>query len=246
MSITVNATALSVVQKGAAFLDSRPTSVLARDWREKVNVGTLAVWSTSMCPLGQIFGDYYVGKVKLDLTSTQCEGYGFCEGGGSDGTYTTNETLTAAWKHILSAPKVGDIYVDSYGDGFKIEAVIKRASDSSESAMVSGGSVKRGLFVTDNSDMYGIGTSAIKGSYKLHQDPKHANGDVLVGTSRDTGKKVVIVVNDLGGYREVLFLNTDGYATHGTLDYAERNYGPLLPITHCNNAVNLRKTIGSI
>lgn len=60
------------VDRGAAFLDRRRP-----DWRDKVDVSTLDMSHGSWCVLGQVFGSYSEGRVRLGINSHEAAGYGF-------------------------------------------------------------------------------------------------------------------------------------------------------------------------
>jgi hypothetical protein len=60
------------VDRGAALLDQQRPS-----WRDKVNVSTLDMSDGSWCVLGQAFGGYYEGRVRLRIDSHKATDHGF-------------------------------------------------------------------------------------------------------------------------------------------------------------------------
>ena len=68
----------SRVEAGAKFLDSilDPT-----DWPHRIDLDTLDINSCGECMFGQIEGDFYAMKLMHDLSSGQCQDFGFLVAG---------------------------------------------------------------------------------------------------------------------------------------------------------------------
>lgn len=98
MSITAdNAIFDARVKKGATKLDA----VMGRDWRNKIDPTTLNLASSTLCVLGQIYGDYHGGAAKLNLSShnNDAQDYGFTTLDSGD---PSNSKIKAAWMRLLS------------------------------------------------------------------------------------------------------------------------------------------------
>jgi hypothetical protein len=78
------------VAAGAALLDERGPD----DWRDKIDLDTLDVFSFTDCVLGQLYGRYNSGKDALDIWEGMS--YGFDDSKGH------HVKLTAAWKRYLT------------------------------------------------------------------------------------------------------------------------------------------------
>ncbi len=89
------------VLKGAALLDEmRP------GWREKINPDSINVWNVRNCPLGQVYGDYYLACIDLGIQDDPTYGFNTeCSGVGIDGSpcscRSDAATLNILWKEIL-------------------------------------------------------------------------------------------------------------------------------------------------
>ncbi len=127
----------SAVAKGVALLDEKsknsstcgwsdcgssshviPAAVPA-DWRKRIDFDKLAMSSTDKCILGQIFGSFESGKVKLGLAgdpTVQAYAYGY-DTGGLTGSYAL---LRDAWKKALGKSDLFEIEVGkTYESGYK-------------------------------------------------------------------------------------------------------------------------------
>lgn len=120
---TIQDFAEHIVRQGASMLD-----LISRDWRSRVNLDTLDMWSASRCVIGQAFGegDYHDGigviLAQLDDAAPGCydvevfERLGFVAGryvidadefldipADYEGRiYLSGPMLTGAWKTVLS------------------------------------------------------------------------------------------------------------------------------------------------
>lgn len=91
-----NLAAVRVVAAGAAFLDRQGPP----NWRNKINTETLSLASSKHCVLGQIYGYYDTGLIKLGLTDSLSRAYGFVYGRDGD-DFVSSAQLDEAWKDIL-------------------------------------------------------------------------------------------------------------------------------------------------
>lgn len=102
--------AMARVWAGIEFLDSK-----VPNWRDKVSADIIAVYGTTRCPLGQIYGDYGSGCDTLNIGSWESTRYGFMSG-DVDGVYVEDDELDQAWKAALAADsRIGKLYTDPWG-----------------------------------------------------------------------------------------------------------------------------------
>ncbi len=85
------------VERGANLLDTRRPG-----WADRIDEGTLNLQSVSSCTLGQEFGTFGFGKVKLGLNSADLIRHGFLLEAGQDGDLAYPQ-LTATWLEAIRA-----------------------------------------------------------------------------------------------------------------------------------------------
>lgn len=88
--------AIEAVKRGARVLDAGGPL----NWREKINVDTLDIVSTTLCPLGQVFGRYWDGRDRLaaaGVLDTNVEGYIYGFSLETSHAGPSNDDLIAAW-----------------------------------------------------------------------------------------------------------------------------------------------------
>ena len=90
------------VRRGIALLDDK-----VEGWRERVSLNELDTNDCDQCVLGQLFGDYYSGKIELHLSSIQAQACGFSVPERLIDYSTLEsveyEALTNTWKALLAA-----------------------------------------------------------------------------------------------------------------------------------------------
>ena len=225
----INALALSYANKGVAYLDSRvSTFTELKDWRSKIKVEKLDISMGDVCVLGQLFGGYFAGLDRLGLSGLGAEDRGFI----ARDSYPTisSKDLTEAWKSILALPKVGQIYKDAYNDAVRVEGVVRRESDGQVTIVVTGGSIVSGAYKPSTSSMWNTALRNIQ-AMTLFTPPVFKDGDIIMGKRKENGSPIYMIVRKLGAYHEIAFLNAGG-VTGGSLDYAEKEYGPLKQATY--------------
>jgi hypothetical protein len=84
------------VQAGMAFLDT----ALGPDWVRRINVSRLDINANCYCVLGQLYGDYYEGRIRLGIDFTMSEDLGFYE---SFAMNWRHQQLTPAWRAAVWA-----------------------------------------------------------------------------------------------------------------------------------------------
>jgi hypothetical protein len=91
-------TADQAVANGVAFLDEHGPD----GWRDKINLETLCISSSQNCPLGQVYGGFFVGwpKVRKAL-GHEPEAYTL---GFDVHTDIDNEEMLQAWRDALKVP----------------------------------------------------------------------------------------------------------------------------------------------
>lgn len=182
----------------------RIPAVVPADWRKRIDFDTLAMSSTDNCILGQIFGDFTVGKQKLGITlggMGHASDYGFDTGPGTD-LYTL---LRDAWAKALgkSVPfevEVGKTYQNDYNSLVKVltwhKAPVK--GEMTKIYVVQLGEVRNGKAVMGDSahSYYAITAASIRSQYSKGEyvpAPVFTEGMFLVN---DAGKMFVYIDDD--------------------------------------------------
>ena len=80
------------VKAGIAFLN-----VVEPDWLKRIDLEKLDLSNSKTCILGEVYGNYYDGRDKLDLNEEIAEKLGFAE----EENRPNYKSLTAAWKETL-------------------------------------------------------------------------------------------------------------------------------------------------
>jgi hypothetical protein len=92
---------------GGELLDRRDPGWWHPDGARAIDLGTLDINSTSLCVLGQRYGDYGRGMLTLGLECVDeiSEPYGFSppHGGSHDEDQANSARLTRAWKELIIA-----------------------------------------------------------------------------------------------------------------------------------------------
>lgn len=241
MSDNLNANAVKLVAAGAEYLDK--SSKAPSDWRQKLDTSTLSISDGSLCVLGQLFGGYYKGLGVLSMTSNGAEKLGFVA--QDCYPYVTSTQLTAAWKAFLADNlKVGQVYVNNYGDAYRVEAIVTREDDGKSVVVYTSGSITATReFKSCGDTMYTMEVERMK-KLTLHVKAEYKNGDVYSG-SRD-GKNVTLIVNSLGGAFEMLCFDGSPFVTHCPIAYFEKKYGPLKKATFMSGPINIRSVVSGI
>lgn len=202
--------AKTAVAAGITFLDQH--SDVPRDWRSKIDLTRLTVFSTDYCPLGQLFGDYYDGARKLGISGTdKTHEYGFCSY-----SYATNEELTDAWKAALTAKYNVSDRLNIKGDRDAVLTVVATWAEDSGNWYV----VK-----------YDRGGSHIKSEHMLDRDFEKytpfpfANGDIL--TNKERSQFLVVRNGENRLERLSSTYGTEPQTRNGTYAYYVSEYGEL-------------------
>lgn len=83
---------------GIAFLN-----VMKPNWLKKIDLKKLYLGESTTCVIGEVFGDYFEGKIELDLTDEKADTLGFyIDENGNEENYSK---LTSTWKKVLSKLK---------------------------------------------------------------------------------------------------------------------------------------------
>jgi hypothetical protein len=95
------------VSKGVALLDKHMPG-----WDKAINLTTLNVNSLHSCPLGQLYGNYCVGKIELQLMGHNVAyRHGFDVNG--ERTYSACEEymvkLTKRWRKVISKRRTKEV-----------------------------------------------------------------------------------------------------------------------------------------
>jgi hypothetical protein len=101
-----NEVVLSAVQRqridnGAALLDSKT----GFDWAKRVNCASLDINSIHSCVLTQVFGGYYAGRRRLELSHEVAKEYGFWPADDDTMEWNAAQKLSAAktdyWRELI-------------------------------------------------------------------------------------------------------------------------------------------------
>ncbi len=219
MSITTAETFDARVKKGVEKLNAAKGA----DWVSLIDPSALDLMSSSKCVLGQLYGDYHDGLVKLGLSSgnNDAEDYGFTTLEGND---PSNAKITAAWLRFLSFKDGQIMEHDSWNATWSFLRIEKMVRVGDKTWYV----VQPGDMDSDTeefrADAYEIprlySAANIVRNYKRKVDlPK--KGQIVKGK----GGEIFYVSKDSTAWRI-----DDAVATWQSVSTVAELYGPLVPL----------------
>lgn len=87
------------IERAAVWLDTMASFGFApANWRDLIDVNTLDIRGNHRCILGQLFGTYWTGVIRFDLSYEDCGAMGFH---AADSEW---DELTHHWRRYLEQP----------------------------------------------------------------------------------------------------------------------------------------------